>query len=164
MLNRLRAPKGATKRRKIVGRGRGSGHGKTSGRGHKGTNARASGGLRPGFEGGQMPLIRRVPKRGFTFLPKAKYEVVAIQSLNKFPTGAEVTPDSLKKAGLVRKSDPRVKILGDGELKHALKVHAHAFSKSALAKIQAAGGSVQTLVFTKAAAAPEAPAARKRKS
>jgi len=132
MLNRLKKPHGAKKRKKVVGRGRGSGHGKTSGRGHKGANARASGGTRPGFEGGQMPLIRRVPKRGFTFTPKAKYEVVSVQSLNAFKSGSEVTPELLKEAGLVKKWDPQVKILGDGNLKHPLKVSAHAFSRSAL--------------------------------
>ena len=140
MLDRLRQPHGAKKRHKVVGRGRGSGHGKTSGRGNKGQNARASGGVRPGFEGGQMPLIRRVPKRGFTFTPKQKYEVVALENLNRFSSGAEVTPESLRKAKLVR-NDRRVKILGDGELKHPLTIKAHAFSKSALAKIKKAGGS-----------------------
>src|SRR5438094_10387558 len=96
MLDRLRRPHGSKKRMKIVGRGRGSGHGKTSGRGEKGQNARASGGVRPGYEGGQMPLIRRVPKRGFTFTPKKKYEVVSLERLSaSFKSGAEVTPEAL---------------------------------------------------------------------
>ncbi len=146
MLNRLKAPHGAKKRRKVVGRGRGSGHGKTSGRGHKGANARASGGTRPGFEGGQMPLIRRIPKRGFTFTPKAKYQVVSLERLNDtFKSGAEVNPAAMLKARLVGKARPPVKILGDGELKHPLKISAHAFSKSALEKIKKAGGTAQEI-------------------
>ena len=145
MLDRLRRPHGAKKRHKVVGRGRGSGHGKTSGRGNKGQNARASGGVRPGFEGGQMPLIRRVPKRGFTFTPKPKYEIVSLERLNRFASGAEITPASLKKARLIHHADRRIKILGDGELKHPLNIQAHAFSKSALAKIKKAGGSAQAI-------------------
>ncbi len=140
MLNRLVIPKGAKKRKKIVGRGRGSGHGKTSGRGNKGQLSRASGGTRPGFEGGQMPLIRRIPKRGFTFISKAKFEIVPLESLNRFASGSEVTPESLRRARLVRKKLP-VKILGDGDLKHPLKVRAHAFSRSAIEKIKKAGGT-----------------------
>ena len=145
MLDRLRRPRGAKKRPKIVGRGRGSGHGKTSGRGEKGQNARASGGVRPGFEGGQMPLIRRVPKRGFTFEGKAKFEVVSLQRLAKFAAGVEITPEFLKKANIVKKHVSRVKILGDGELKHPLTIKAHAFSKSALEKIQKAGGKAEAI-------------------
>ena len=145
MLDRLRRPYGAKKRPKIVGRGRGSGHGKTSGRGQKGQNSRASGGVRPGYEGGQMPLIRRIPKRGFTFTPKAKYEVVSLESLGRFSSGAEVTPEALRKARIIRK-DGRVKILGDGQLKHPLTIKAHAFSKSALEKIKKAGGNAQAII------------------
>lgn len=141
MLDKLKRPHGSRKRRKIVGRGRGSGHGKTSGRGHKGQNARASGGVRPGYEGGQMPLIRRVPKRGFTFTPKARYEIVSLERLNQIPSGTDVTPELLRGKKLVRKSGMPIKVLGDGELKHALKISAHAFSKSALEKIKKAGGS-----------------------
>ena len=140
MLDRLRRPHGAKKRPKIVGRGRGSGHGKTSGRGQKGQNARASGGVRPGFEGGQMPLIRRIPKRGFTFTPKPQYQIVSLERLSRFSAGTEITPEQLRKARIIRK-DGRVKILGDGELKHSLTIKAHAFSKSALEKIKKAGGS-----------------------
>jgi large subunit ribosomal protein L15 len=121
MLDKLRRPHGSHKRRKIVGRGRGSGHGKTSGRGQKGQNARASGGVRQGYEGGQMPLIRRIPKRGFTFTPKPKYEVVSLERLNGFSSGTEVTPQLLREKRLVRK-DLRVKVLGDGQLKHPLKI------------------------------------------
>ena len=145
MLDRLKRPHGAKKRHKVVGRGRGSGHGKTSGRGNKGQNSRASGGVRPGYEGGQMPLIRRIPKRGFTFTPKPKYEIVSLERLNQFSSGAEITPASLKKARLIAHSNRRVKILGDGDLKHPLKIQAHAFSKSALAKIKKAGGTAQAI-------------------
>ena len=145
MLDKLRRPHGAKKRHKVVGRGRGSGHGKTSGRGNKGQNSRASGGVRPGYEGGQMPLIRRVPKRGFTFTPKPKYEIVSLERLNQFASGADITPVVLKKARLIAHSDRRVKVLGDGELKHPLKIQAHAFSKSALVKIKKAGGSAQAI-------------------
>ena len=146
ILSRLRKPHGIIKRKKIVGRGRGSGHGKTSGRGEKGQNARASGGVRPGFEGGQMPLIRRIPKRGFTFTPKAKFEIVSIERLNRFSAGSEVNHEILFKERLVKKRDFPVKILGDGELKHALKIKAHAFSRSALEKIKKAGGTVEAIV------------------
>lgn len=149
MLDKLRRPHGSHKRRKIVGRGRGSGHGKTSGRGEKGQNARASGGVRPGFEGGQMPLIRRIPKRGFTFTPKAKYEIVSLERLNHFPSGTEVTPELIRDKKLVRKSGLPIKVLGDGELKHALRISAHAFSKSALEKIKKAGGNALAISAAK---------------
>ncbi len=145
MLNQLKRPHGAKKRAKIVGRGRGSGHGKNSGRGNKGQNSRASGGVRPGFEGGQMPLIRRIPKRGFTFTPRAKYQVVSLDSLNLFKTGTEVTPETLRAANIVKKKHPLVKILGGGDLKHPLQVKAHAFSRSALEKIKKAGGTAHEI-------------------
>jgi len=145
MLDQLKRPLGARKRHKVVGRGRGSGHGRTSGRGNKGQNSRASGGVRPGFEGGQMPLIRRIPKRGFTFTPKAKYEVVSLESLGQFKSGTEVTPEVLKTAKLVNRKEPKVKILGDGDLEHPLTIKAHAFSKSALLKIKNAGGKAQLI-------------------
>ncbi len=151
MLSQLKRPLGARKRHKVVGRGRGSGHGRTSGRGNKGQNARASGGVRPGFEGGQMPLIRRIPKRGFTYTPKVKYEVVSLESLGRFSAGTEVTPETLKAAKLVRRKGPQVKILGDGVLKHALTVKAHAFSRSAIEKIKKAGGKAQVIVAGPAA-------------
>lgn len=147
MLNKLKRPHGANKRHKVVGRGRGSGHGKTSCRGHKGANARASGGTRPGFEGGQMPLIRRIPKRGFTFTPKPKFEVVSLEHLNRFAAGTQITPEVLKEARMVDKKSPCVKILGDGALKHGYTVKAHAFSKSALEKIKTAGGKAEVIVY-----------------
>ena len=145
MLNNLRRPHGSKKRKKIVGRGRGSGHGKTSGRGEKGQNARASGGVRPGYEGGQMPLIRRIPKRGFTFTPKPKYEIVSLERLKEFSSGSEVTPELLRQKNIARKPKQKIKILGDGELKHPLIIKAHAFSKSALAKIKHAGGKAEMI-------------------
>jgi large subunit ribosomal protein L15 len=165
MLSNLRRPHGAKKRKKVVGRGRGSGHGKTSGRGHKGANARASGGTRFGFEGGQMPLIRRVPKRGFTFTPKAKYEVVSLENLsNNFKSGTEVTPEAMKTVRLIGKKKLLVKILGDGELKHPLTIKAHAFSKSALEKIKTAGGKADTISPAAKNAEPAAKSAKPAKS
>ena len=145
MLDKLRRPYGSKKKPKIVGRGRGSGTGKTSGRGHKGSWQRASGGVRIGFEGGQTPLIRRVPKRGFTFTPHAKFEIVGLELLNRFASGQEVTPSMLQEAKLVRNVAMPIKILGDGELKHPLKIKAHAFSKSALAKVKKAGGTAEVI-------------------
>ena len=152
MLN-LKRPAGSRKRRKIVGRGRGSGHGKTSGRGNKGQNSRASGGVRPGFEGGQMPLIRRIPKRGFTFLPKAKYQIVSLERLAGFKADTEITPEILVKSNLVKKKDMPVKILGDGDLKNSLKIRAHAFSRSAIKKIEGAGGKAEVIKAGSAAGA-----------
>ncbi|MEI8344486.1 MAG: 50S ribosomal protein L15 [Candidatus Omnitrophota bacterium] len=152
MLSRLKRPYGSRKRHKVVGRGRGSGHGKTSGKGEKGQNSRASGGVRPGFEGGQMPLIRRMPKRGFTFTPKAKYEIVSIGTLAKLGKVEEINPGVLYAKRVVRVQERPVKILGDGELKGALTVRAHAFSKSALEKITKAGG--KAILLGTASAAP----------
>ena len=146
-LDDLRPAAGAKKRRKRVGRGPASGHGKTATKGHKGHKARSGGGKFGGFEGGQMPLYRRLPKRGFT--PpggKTEYAVVNVESLAAFPAGGAVDPDSLAKAGLIKKSErARVKILGSGELPHALTVKAHAVSESARGKIEAAGGQVDLL-------------------
>lgn len=163
LLSHLRRPHGAKKRMKVVGRGRGSGHGKTSGRGEKGQNARASGGVRPGFEGGQMPLIRRVPKRGFTFTPKPKYAVVSLDRLDSFPAGSQVTPEILKEKRIVNhKKKIFVKVLGDGELKHPITIRAHAFSRSALKKIQKAGGKAETLSAGSPAIGAVAPARKGR--
>jgi large subunit ribosomal protein L15 len=146
-LEDLRPAPGAKKSRKRVGRGPGSGHGKTSGKGTKGHKARSGGGKTGGFEGGQMPLYRRLPKRGF--LPhggKDPYAVVNLKSLASFGAGSVVDPDGLVAAGLVKKAGAgRVKILGDGELPHALTVKAHAVSASARAKIEARGGRVEVL-------------------
>ena len=146
-LEDLRPAPGAKKRRKRVGRGPSSGHGKTSTKGHKGQKARSGGGASPGFEGGQMPLYRRLPKRGFT--PpggKTEYAIVNIASLAAFAAGAVVDPQGLVDAGLIKNSDrARVKILGNGEVPHALTVKAHAVSGSARSKIETAGGRIELL-------------------
>ena len=146
-LEDLRPAPGAKKRRKRVGRGPGSGHGKTSTKGHKGQKARSGGGTSPGFEGGQMPLYRRLPKRGFT--PpggRTEYAVVNVKSLATFAAGAVVDPQGLVDAGLIKNSGrARVKILGNGEVPHALTVKAHAVSGSARSKIEAAGGQIELL-------------------
>ena len=146
-LDELRPAPGARKRRKKIGRGPGSGHGKTSGKGHKGQKARSGGGKAGGFEGGQMPLYRRIPKRGFTpYGGKTEYAVVNLKSLGGFPANAVVDPDALVAAGLIKRSDrARVKVLGEGEVAHALTVRAHAVSESARAKIVDKGGSVEVL-------------------
>ena len=146
-LNELRPAPGATKRRKKIGRGPGSGHGKTSTKGHKGHSARSGGGKAGGFEGGQMPLYRRLPKRGFTpFGGKTEYAVVNLESLSGFAANAVVDPDGLAETGLIKRSGrARVKVLGNGDVAHALTVRAHAVSESARAKIEAKGGRVETL-------------------
>ena len=136
------APRTARKR---VGRGPGSGLGKTSGRGQKGQNARSGGGVRPGFEGGQTPLARRLPKRGFTNINRKEYAVVNVEDLNRFEDGTVVTPALLKEVGLVRKELNGVKILGNGELTKKLNVTAATFSKSAVEAIEKAGGKAEVL-------------------
>ncbi|MCF6097648.1 50S ribosomal protein L15 [Thermovorax subterraneus] len=144
-LHDLKPAKGSRKRPKRVGRGIGSGHGKTSTRGHKGQNARSGGGVRPGFEGGQMPLIRRIPKRGFTNKFKKEYAIVNVKDLNVFEENTKVTPELLKEKGLIKQIKDGVKILGDGELNVKLEVVAHAFSSSAREKIEAAGGKAEVI-------------------
>ena len=144
----LRPAPGSTKRRQRRGRGPGSGLGKTAGRGTKGLQARSGGGVNPGFEGGQMPLYRRLPKRGF--LPHGGKEEVAIVNVGdlaaRFAAGAVVEPDSLVAQGLIKKSGrSTVKVLGDGELSHALTVRAHRISEGARQKVEAAGGTVEVL-------------------
>jgi len=142
----LRPAPGSNTSPKRVGRGIGSGLGKTSGKGHKGQKARSGGGKGPHFEGGQTPLQRRLPKRGFNnAVFKTVYAEVNIEELNRFAPGSVVTPESLKESGLVKKMYDGVKILGNGELKHALTVRAHSFSKSAAAKIEEAGGKVEVI-------------------
>lgn len=143
-LEDLKPAKGATKKAKRVGRGPGSGSGKTAGKGHKGQKAR-SGGVKPaGFEGGQMPLQRRIPKRGFTNIFRKEYAVVNVSDLAKV-TGNEVTPELLKQNGMVRDLKDGLKVLGMGDLKAKLTVRAHKFSKSAVEKIQAAGGKAEVI-------------------
>jgi len=141
-LHELSPAKGSKQARKRIGRGPGSGIGKTSGRGEKGQKSRSGYSRRDGFEGGQMPLIRRVPKRGFTNIFKTEYAVVNLSQLAELE--GDVTPESLVGAGLVRSGKP-VKVLGDGEIGKALKVTANKFSKSARAKIEAAGGTCEEL-------------------
>ncbi len=147
-LHELSPAKGSTKNRKRLGRGPGSGTGKTSGRGHKGQRSRAGYSRRLGFEGGQMPLVRRVPKRGFTNIFRKEYSVVNLARLEELSetleAGTEVTPELLLERGMVRKGMP-VKILGNGELLKALKVTAHKFSKTARDKIERVGGSCEEL-------------------
>ena len=146
-LEELRPAPGATKRRKRIGRGPGSGHGKTATKGAKGHKARSGGGKAGGFEGGQMPLYRRLPKRGFTpYGGKTLYAVVNLESLSGFTANAVVDPDGLAKAGLIKLSGRgRVKVLGTGDVPHALTVRAHAVSESARTKIEAKGGRVEML-------------------
>jgi large subunit ribosomal protein L15 len=152
-LSDLRPAPGAVRNRKRVGRGPGSGHGKTSTKGNKGHNARSGGGKGGGFEGGQMPLYRRLPKRGF--LPhggKDEYAIVNLKSLGSFGANAVVDPEGLVKAGLVKNGQRgRVKMLGGGEVEHALTVRVHAVSESARTKIEARGGRVEVLDTKKAA-------------
>ena len=138
-LSELEAAPGSRKNRKRVGRGIGSGSGKTSGRGQKGQKSRSGGNPHPWFEGGQMPLYRRLPKRGFTNIFRKEYEVVNLVQLIKLKNESPVTPEVLKSKGMIHKID-LVKILGNGELTEAVTVHAHKFSKSAKDKIEKSGG------------------------
>ncbi|OGP93698.1 MAG: 50S ribosomal protein L15 [Deltaproteobacteria bacterium RBG_16_54_18] len=143
MLGKLQPPRGAKKRPKRVGRGPGSGHGKTSCKGSKGQKARSGAPIRPGFEGGQMPLQRRLPKRGFRNIFKERFALVNVKDLNRFSAGAVVDIEALQKAGLVKKVYDGVKILGDGDLQVAVTVKAHKFTEAARKKIEAAAGKVE---------------------
>ena len=142
-LESLSPAEGSTRDVKRIGRGHGSGNGKTAGKGHKGQKARAGHGQRPGFEGGQMPLQRRIPKRGFNNIFRVEYATVNVGQLNVFENGSEVDADALVEAGLIKKILGGVKILGNGELERKLTVRAAAFSKSAEEKINAAGGKAE---------------------
>ena len=144
-LSNLQPAFGSTKNRKRLGRGHGSGTGKTAGKGHKGQKARSGGSIKAGFEGGQMPLQRRLPKRGFTPLSKKVYSLVNLRDLDVFEAGSVVDLAAFGKAGLVKEVLDGIKVLGDGELTKSLTVQAHKFSKSAQAKIEAAGGKVEVL-------------------
>ena len=144
-LHELRPAEGARKSPKRLGRGTGSGIGKTSGKGQKGQTSRSGGGVRPGFEGGQMPLYRRVPKRGFTNIFAKRYEVINVDTLNMFENGTVVTPELLIENGIISKVYDGVKILGNGELEKNLTVKATKFSKTAAEKIEAAGGKVEVI-------------------
>ncbi len=144
-LQNLRPPAGSTQRKKRRGLGMGSGLGKTSGRGEKGQKSRSGARAKRGFEGGQMPLHRRLPKRGFTNIFKKEFAVVNLERLKEFPAGSIVSPQVLVEKGIVKKLRDGLKILGNGELTHALTVSAHFFSKSAQEKITKAGGKVEVL-------------------
>jgi large subunit ribosomal protein L15 len=144
----LRPSEGSTKKRKRVGRGPGSGHGKTSTRGHKGQKSRSGAKKRPGFEGGQMPLQRRLPKRGFKNYPfKLEFAIVNLRDIAKIETSDEITPDVLVEKGLIKKVLDGVKVLGNGEVSRSVTVKAHAFSESAKKKIAAAGGKAEVIEF-----------------
>ncbi|MCE2223429.1 50S ribosomal protein L15 [Streptococcus thermophilus] len=144
-LHELKPAEGSRKVRNRVGRGTSSGNGKTSGRGQKGQKARSGVGLRPGFEGGQTPLFRRLPKRGFTSINAKEYTLVNLDQLNVFEDGTEVTPVVLKESGIIRAEKSGVKVLGNGELTKKLTVKAAKFSKSAEAAITAKGGSIEVI-------------------
>lgn len=144
-MNELRPPRGARKKPKRIGRGTGSGRGKTCGRGTKGLFSRSGGRLRAGFEGGQMPLIRRMPKRGFTNKFRREYQIINVESLNVFKDGDVVGLEKLREEDLIKKSELPVKVLGDGELKKKITIEAHRFSKSAEDKVKKAGGSIKLL-------------------
>jgi large subunit ribosomal protein L15 len=141
----LQPAPGSTKERKRKGRGHATGNGKTAGRGHKGQKARSGGGVRPGFEGGQMPLYRRIPKRGFTNIFAKKYSRVNIAQLDKFDNDTTVTPELLKQSGVISKINDGVVVLGNGELSKKLTIRASRFTKSAAEKIEAAGGKVEVI-------------------
>ena len=144
-LHELKPAPGSVKEHKRKGRGIGSGHGKTACRGHKGQNARSGGGVRPGFEGGQMPLYRRIPKRGFTNIFAREYSEVNVSGLNVFEDNTVVTPELLKSTGVISKIKDGVVVLGKGELSRKLIVRASRFSKTAVEKIEAAGGKVEVV-------------------
>ena len=144
-LHELSPAPGSTKEVKRIGRGHGSGNGKTAGKGHKGQNARSGGGVRIGFEGGQMPLTRRIPKRGFNNIFAKEYAIVNVSDLNKFTEGTVVDAELLKAAGLIKKTCDGVKVRGDGELTTKLTVKAAKFTKSAVEKIEKAGGKAEVM-------------------
>jgi large subunit ribosomal protein L15 len=144
-INTLKPAPGANRKNKRVGRGIGSGHGKTSARGYKGQLSRAGASMRPGFEGGQMPLHRRLPKRGFHNIFRKEYLAINLEKLAGFEAGAKVDPEILKNCGIIHNFQDGLKILGVGELQHAIHVRAHKFSKSAAEKIQKVGGTVEVI-------------------
>lgn len=145
MLHELKPVEGARQYRKRLGRGNGSGLGKTSGRGTKGQNSRSGGGVRLGFEGGQLPLFQRLPKRGFNNYSRREYAVINVADLNVFENGAEVTPEILIEKNMIKKLESGLKVLGQGELSKKLTVKAHKFSKSASDMIVKAGGTVEVI-------------------
>ncbi|MEG0773139.1 50S ribosomal protein L15 [Clostridium sp.] len=144
-LHDLRPAEGSKKSPKRIGRGTGSGWGKSAGKGQKGQNSRSGGGVRPGFEGGQMPLYRRLPKRGFTNIFAKEYTCINVDRLNIFENGTEITPELLLQSGMVKKLNDGIKILGNGNLEKNLTVKANKISKAAAEKIEAAGGKVEVI-------------------
>ena len=144
-LHELKPAEGSRKERKRLGRGIGSGQGKTAGKGHKGQNARSGGGVRLGFEGGQTPLFRRLPKRGFTNFNRKEYAIVNLDELNRFEDGTEVTPELLIESGVVKSEEAGIKILANGTLEKKLTVKAHKFSSAAKEAIEAAGGNTEVI-------------------
>ncbi|WP_088810713.1 MULTISPECIES: 50S ribosomal protein L15 [Listeria] len=144
-LHELKPAEGSRKERNRVGRGTGSGNGKTSGRGHKGQKARSGGGVRLGFEGGQLPLFRRIPKRGFTNINRKEFAVVNLDVLNRFEEGTEVTPELLIETGIVRNAKSGIKILSNGSIEKKLTVKANKFSTAAKEAIEAAGGKTEVI-------------------
>ncbi len=144
-LHTLKPAEGSRKERNRVGRGQGSGNGKTAGRGHKGQKARTGGGVRLGFEGGQQPLFRRLPKRGFKNVNRKEYAVVNLETLNRFEDDTTVTPELLVESGIIKDTKSGIKVLGSGELNKKLTVKAAKFSKAAEEAITAAGGSVEVM-------------------
>ncbi|WP_312093214.1 50S ribosomal protein L15 [Aminipila sp.] len=144
-LHELRAAEGSTKNRKRRGRGTATGQGKTGGRGMNGQNSRSGGGVRLGFEGGQMPLYRRIPKRGFTNIWRTEYTILNVDDLNKFEAGTVITPELLKESGMVKQVKDGIKILGEGTLEKGVTVKARKFSKTAIEKIESAGGKAEVI-------------------
>jgi large subunit ribosomal protein L15 len=144
-LHELKPNPGSSRNRKRLGRGTATGQGKTAGRGMNGQKSRSGGGTRPGFEGGQMPLYRRLPKRGFTNIFGTEFAEINVELLNRFEEGAEITPELLKSEGILKKQLDGVKILGNGDLTKKLTVKAHKFSKTAIEKIEAAGGKAEVI-------------------
>jgi large subunit ribosomal protein L15 len=144
-LHELKPAEGSRKTRNRVGRGTGSGNGKTAGKGHKGQNARSGGGVRPGFEGGQTPLFRRLPKRGFKNINRKDFAIVNLETLNRFEEGTEVTPELLLETGVLSNTKAGVKILGNGQLEKKLTVKADKFSATAKEAIESAGGTVEVI-------------------
>ncbi|MFV8829678.1 50S ribosomal protein L15 [Alkalihalobacterium sp. APHAB7] len=144
-LHELKPAEGSRKVRNRVGRGIGSGNGKTAGRGHKGQNSRSGGGVRPGFEGGQNPIFRRLPKRGFTNPTRKEFTIVNLETLNRFDAGTEVTPELLIETGVVKNVKHGIKILGNGKLEKQLTVKANKFSATAVEAIEAAGGKTEVI-------------------
>ena len=159
-LSTIRAPRNSSEKPKRVGRGMGSGMGKTSTRGHKGQRSRSGSRMMRGFEGGQMPLHRRVPKRGFANIFRVEYAIVSLERIAALGEKT-VTPEVLRQAGVVRRASARIKILGDGELKSAVTVRAHKFSKSAQEKITQAGGKIEVISADKPKLVKRAPGAKK---